>query len=84
MNRFSRVSVKFIDSQQGRLHLLKEVDFSIFFLSSFKQKEEIMDLLVQFYKEFKGFQDITYVSEVWLPEVSLLRTLLLVVFLGGL
>ena len=29
-----------------------------------------MGLLLQFYEEFKGFPDITYVSEVWLPEVS--------------
>ena len=37
---------------------------------SFKQRDEIMGLLLQFYEEFKGFPDITYVSEVWLPEVS--------------
>ena len=29
-----------------------------------------MGLLLQFYEELKGSPDITYVSEVWLPEVS--------------
>ena len=29
-----------------------------------------MGLLLQFYEEVKGSPDITYVSEVWLPEVS--------------
>ena len=29
-----------------------------------------MGLLLQFYEQVKGSADITYVSEVWLPEVS--------------
>ena len=37
---------------------------------SFKQRDEIMGLLLQFYEQLKGSADITYVSEVWLPEVS--------------
>ena len=34
-----------------------------------------MDLLLEFYKELKGTTDITYVSDVWLPEVSSLCSL---------
>jgi len=29
-----------------------------------------MTLLVNFYKELKGNLDLTYVSDVWLPEVG--------------
>ena len=45
------------------------------FLCFFQQREEIMDLLLEFYKELKGTVDITYVSDVWLPEVSSLCSL---------
>jgi len=29
-----------------------------------------MTMLVEFYKELKGTTDISYISDVWLPEVS--------------
>ena len=29
-----------------------------------------MEALLEFYKELKGNADLTYVSDVWLPEVG--------------
>lgn len=43
--------------------------FLVFFLFC-RQQDEIMHLLVEFHKECKGnVADISYVSDVWLPEV---------------
>ena len=35
-----------------------------------------MDLLMGFYREFRGAVDLTYISDVWLPEVQYAFTFL--------
>lgn len=47
----------------------------------FQQRNQIMDRLVEFFREIKGNTlGISYVSEVWLPEVRTRFVIVLIVY----